>query len=182
MNCQNVENRISSYIDGELTGREMILVRDHVSQCAMCAEEMEILLQTKQMLGSLAAPPVAPDFEDRLLRTVRLATQTQVPLWSRLGTYFRGNVLNLAVGAAGIYVALMILVTPERGDFFTKGNGNPTSSSVGFGAPLDPDFGTFQQIHDPRGVQPTLYDNYENGLPLDQYQRFQPVNVDNNKR
>ncbi len=53
MNCQRIQSLLSAYIDGELTGEEMIVIRRHVSSCEFCGEELYSLQVVKRLLGSL---------------------------------------------------------------------------------------------------------------------------------
>lgn len=55
MNCRRVVNLMSAYVDGELTGAEMLEIRRHLSDCAECAEEYESIKMVKQMLFRLDA-------------------------------------------------------------------------------------------------------------------------------
>ena len=53
MNCRRTSTLLSAYIDRELTGHEMLLIRDHLSSCRACGEEYESLRLLKQLLGAL---------------------------------------------------------------------------------------------------------------------------------
>jgi anti-sigma factor RsiW len=46
---------MSAYVDGELTGTEMLEIRRHLSDCAECSEEYESIKIVKQMLFRLDA-------------------------------------------------------------------------------------------------------------------------------
>lgn len=60
MNCRRVMNSISAYVDGELTGAEMLEIRRHLSDCAECSEEFELVKSMKFAVARLrtVAPPV----------------------------------------------------------------------------------------------------------------------------
>lgn len=53
MNCRKANNLISAYIDGELSGVEHIMVREHLDQCADCREEYDTLVSMKRTLASI---------------------------------------------------------------------------------------------------------------------------------
>lgn len=74
MNCKNVQSQLSAYLDEELAGREMIEIRDHVSQCRDCEEELRCVEGLKRLLGNTAVPEPSQDFEDRLVSRVLSAT------------------------------------------------------------------------------------------------------------
>jgi len=60
MNCRRVISLMSAYVDGELTGADMLEIRRHLSECSECAEEHESILLTKVAVSRLrtAAPQV----------------------------------------------------------------------------------------------------------------------------
>ncbi len=70
MNCKAVENRLSAYLDGELTGQEMLTIRAHMGRCAGCARDMADLLELKAMIGDASEPQPAAEFEGRLVAHV----------------------------------------------------------------------------------------------------------------
>lgn len=67
MNCSKVNNLISAYIDGELTGDEQILVRRHLRDCTTCTEEYESLMATKRLIASFAARLPDSSLETKIL-------------------------------------------------------------------------------------------------------------------
>ncbi len=62
MNCQRVVNLMSAYIDGELTGEEMLAIRRHMATCPDCAAEHESILVTKRAIANLAIAKPRTDF------------------------------------------------------------------------------------------------------------------------
>lgn len=53
MNCRRIQSMLSAYLDGELTGEEMIAVRHHVAGCEFCSDEYHSLQVVKRLLGSM---------------------------------------------------------------------------------------------------------------------------------
>jgi len=53
VNCRRIQSLLSAYLDGELTGEEMISVRHHLSACEYCGDEYRSLQVVKKLLGSL---------------------------------------------------------------------------------------------------------------------------------
>jgi len=84
MNCENLQSRLSAYLDGELSGRDMLAVRSHIHQCPECAQILEIERMTKEAIGGLQTiePPVG--FEERLVANVFKTEQKSPRVW-RLG-------------------------------------------------------------------------------------------------
>lgn len=71
MNCRNVVHKLSAYIDGELTGTEMLAVRSHLSTCHECATEEKSIRAFKRLLGSLPCVEPPSGLEDRLVGAIR---------------------------------------------------------------------------------------------------------------
>jgi anti-sigma factor RsiW len=53
VNCRKIQSILSAYLDGELTGEEMIAIREHLSICQTCSDEHVSLQVVKKLLGSL---------------------------------------------------------------------------------------------------------------------------------
>ncbi len=70
MNCKTIDPLLSSYVDGELGGKEMRLVREHLNTCSVCAQELDIVRQLK--LDVIAIPDATCDegLEERLVLAV----------------------------------------------------------------------------------------------------------------
>ncbi|HBE78869.1 MAG TPA: hypothetical protein DDW65_13990, partial [Firmicutes bacterium] len=57
MNCQHVQNLISSYIDRELDPQETREIRKHLFTCSECDREFQELLHLKNYLENLIQEP-----------------------------------------------------------------------------------------------------------------------------
>jgi predicted anti-sigma-YlaC factor YlaD len=57
-NCFKVKSLLSAYLDRELSGEEMMAVRDHVQYCADCSAEFDSIREVKAMM--MIAPTVEP--------------------------------------------------------------------------------------------------------------------------
>lgn len=53
MNCQEIQDDLSSYIDKALPEKEMMLIEEHLSRCPRCQKEYEALKVTVNMISSL---------------------------------------------------------------------------------------------------------------------------------
>jgi hypothetical protein len=60
-----VEESLSAYIDGELTGRERARVEQHLKECQACAENLRTLQQTVALLKELPPMPAPRSFAVR---------------------------------------------------------------------------------------------------------------------
>jgi len=68
MVCGRVSNLLSAYLDRELTGADMLVIRRHLSGCAACRAEHEALGQVRRLLGALPAAEPRPGSQARFLR------------------------------------------------------------------------------------------------------------------
>jgi predicted anti-sigma-YlaC factor YlaD len=59
MNCKAVQLKLSAYLDGELSGFDMLEVRDHLNRCRECGNQADELRSVKKMLGNM--PEIEPD-------------------------------------------------------------------------------------------------------------------------
>ncbi len=66
MNCRFARQLISPYLDGQLTGREMLALGDHLADCESCRHEMQSLKQVKSLLRGLAEPRPPLELSRRL--------------------------------------------------------------------------------------------------------------------
>ncbi len=61
LQCPQAKRLFSPYLDGVVTGTEMLALQDHWSECAACNQEYLALRQTQQLLVSVARPRVPDD-------------------------------------------------------------------------------------------------------------------------
>ncbi len=143
MNCRLVETKLSQFLDQELSGREMLAIRQHCGQCQACASELNSLTQVKAMLGSspVAEPPIG--FEARLHSAV-FAGATLRPVAARFP--FR-SALVAAVAGAVLVVGVMRVIEPE----------NPSAPIASSTESIDYETDqTVQGMMDPFGGQPIV--------------------------
>ena len=111
MNCKNVQSLLSAYLDEELSGREMIEIREHLYDCGDCAHELRCIEGVKRLLGCTVPDP-SPDFEDRLVLHVLAASPTP--------TERRASFLTLSlVATASMIATLLVLGFLHRGSIST---------------------------------------------------------------
>src|ERR1044072_1381293 len=103
MNCKNAQSLLSAYIDEELSGREMLDLRAHLSACTECAEELKCVEAVRQLLGGSPVPEPSPDFEDRLLSSVLAATHPN-------SDHKKISVITLTGIAAASMLATMLML------------------------------------------------------------------------
>jgi anti-sigma factor RsiW len=81
MSCRAVQIKLSAYLDGEMTGSEMLSVRAHVNQCPDCRQELESLRNIQLILRGLpiGAEP-SPAAIESVLRVTSLPKRSLLPV------------------------------------------------------------------------------------------------------
>ncbi len=107
MNCRKTRSLLSAYIDRELTGFEMLAIRDHLSGCTGCDAEHRSLVSVKTLLGALMEHAPREEF----LVRVQTASQVATPLGALQGMFIRqaGSKQRSTFGAH----AFLSLTLPE---------------------------------------------------------------------
>ena len=70
MTCKSVQSMLSAYIDGELSGYEMLRVRSHVHDCGACFDEMEQIRGLKWVIGNIPETDPREGFAESLKQNV----------------------------------------------------------------------------------------------------------------
>ncbi len=85
MKCREAKELLSPYLDGAITGTEMQALQQHLDGCAACMREYRLLLQTQQLLTSVARPKAPADLGLKLrLAISREAAETRRPRFEAL--------------------------------------------------------------------------------------------------
>ena len=61
LQCPQAKRLLSPYLDGVVTGTEMLALQDHLSNCEACNQEYRALRRTQQLLVSVGRPRVPDD-------------------------------------------------------------------------------------------------------------------------
>lgn len=78
-NCFRVKGLLSAYLDRELSGEEMLLLRDHLSTCSECSLEFDELRRVKSALIQMPEIEVSPELLSRMKVQV-FASAAPVPV------------------------------------------------------------------------------------------------------
>ena len=81
VNCRHVRALLSAYLDSELTGYEMIAIRDHLAACPACSEERCSLARVRAVLRALPQADPRPDWAAEMSSRIGYCT---LPFWERL--------------------------------------------------------------------------------------------------
>ncbi len=124
MNCHRARQLISPYLDQQLTGRDMLALQEHFSQCASCEAERHSIRQVKMLLRALHEPRPRTDLPEAI--ALRLSEAEQ-PLWHLISLSAarpqRGRRLVTALALSCLTVlsfAASVLAPPSREGTFTS--------------------------------------------------------------
>jgi len=70
MQCSKVQLQLSAYIDAELSGDEMLSIREHLRACPDCAAVEHAERSTKSLLSSMKSHDPSEYLEERLVNSV----------------------------------------------------------------------------------------------------------------
>jgi len=109
MKCNEIQARLSEYLDGALGAEEAAALEGHVAQCAACKGELEALRRTVQAVGELPRCAAPAGFRDKVVQRIRAESAVEarpriVYLWPRL-----------AAVAAMLLVVVGVTLLLERG-------------------------------------------------------------------
>src|SRR4030081_957162 len=84
--CTEARQLFSPYLDGAVTGTQMLGLQEHMENCPACHREYVSLRKTQQLLGTLRRPQVPSDLGLKLrLPASREAVRARVPTSHGLG-------------------------------------------------------------------------------------------------
>ena len=94
MNCKDIREFLTTYLDGEVTSEEREQIRAHLSACPRCREELEALAITRhnlrQALKLMAAKATPSPQAWARLRQRLEAEQTKITIWSLAKSKLKG--------------------------------------------------------------------------------------------
>ncbi len=104
MNCQDMQNRISDYLDGRLSRAERDLVKTHLIECPFCSAALAEVDPVANVLLRSEDPVVPPDLADNTMAAAsRLVRRNQPAAWSLL-SWWRLAPLSMQAAAVGVLV------------------------------------------------------------------------------
>ena len=108
--CPQAKQLFSPYLDGAVTGTEMLALQGHLSACASCRRQYESLRKTQQLLTSVARPKIPTDLGLKLrLAASREAASAKRAQFEGLMVRIENAVESFMVPAtAGFLSALLI--------------------------------------------------------------------------
>lgn len=133
MNCKQTRRLLSSYLDGAVTGKEMLAIREHMAVCPDCNEQFALLRETQHLVGALGRRRAPSNLALQIKVAVsQEAAKTRRPLWAGLGTRVENAVnaflMPATAGAlsAVLFFSMMIGFFAVPMDLRASGNDVPT--------------------------------------------------------
>jgi hypothetical protein len=83
MNCDQVQERVSEYLEGLLDPGDYQAVQDHLSACARCLAEVEALSRTIRAVANLPPLDPPPGFSQKVMAHIREEAE-RPSIWERL--------------------------------------------------------------------------------------------------
>ncbi|HXY04602.1 MAG TPA: zf-HC2 domain-containing protein [Terriglobales bacterium] len=115
MNCVQARSLLSPYLDGVVTGGQMLKLNQHLKVCCKCNREYELLRQTQQLLATMARRKAPDDLALKLrLAISREVARSREPflhgLWIRLENAIQGFMVPATAGLASAVVMFVFLM------------------------------------------------------------------------
>jgi len=110
LQCPQAKRLFSPYLDGAVTGTEMLALQHHMSQCADCSRQYQSLRRTQQLLLNMSRPKIPADLGLKLrLAISREVAQSKRPPFEGLMVRLENSLQAFMVPAtAGFLSALLI--------------------------------------------------------------------------
>lgn len=133
MNCQFAQNRLSAYLDRELTGDQMMAVRSHIELCGECQSELASMKAVKHGLRDLPMIEPRETLAADILRKTREDRRESAPVPF-------GLMVATSVAAAVLAVLLFnVFFGPRTGPQYVDQDSRFDAASDS--AVTSPDFG-----------------------------------------
>ena len=124
MTCLQAKSMFSAYLDGAITGTQMLSLGRHMEDCASCEREYRSLRSTQQLLANMGRAKAPEDLSLKLrLAISREAARRRQPyfgnLMFRLENSLRGFMVPATAGlvaTVAIFALLMGFITPVQAD------------------------------------------------------------------
>jgi len=121
LRCPQAKRLFSPYLDGMVTGTEMLALQAHLSDCAACSAGYESLRRTQQLVASVPKPKAPADLGLKLRvaisREIAWAQRPYEGLFVRLENAIREHMVPAAAGFVSALIifgiAMVFFVAPS---------------------------------------------------------------------
>jgi Putative zinc-finger len=118
MNCAEAKSLLSPYLDGALTGAQMLSLSRHMRICGSCEHEYKLLLHTQKILCSVGRKKAPPDLSLRLRVAIsQEIAQARRPLFEGLRVRVENALQAFMVPATAGLVSAVIIFAALMGFF-----------------------------------------------------------------
>ncbi|OQB14381.1 MAG: hypothetical protein BWY15_01239 [Firmicutes bacterium ADurb.Bin193] len=100
--CNETRENLSAFLDGELNANEYEIVKKHIGECELCANEYKALCALSNELHALDAKPLPSDFNHKL--HLRLMNEKK----PKSGLFLPRNIRAYSAIAAGILLFILV--------------------------------------------------------------------------
>lgn len=107
MNCSFAKSRISSYLDGELSGNEMLAMRGHTDACPACRARLSAETASKRLLSSLPEHDAPPELVNSVMAAIRGTAPAQ-PLVQQAAWPTGRMAIALAAAAVAMFCVFLL--------------------------------------------------------------------------
>lgn len=112
MNCEQAREKISLYIDGELSKDQAEELENHMKDCKECHEEYLSLLQVVESVKAIEPLALAEDFSEELKEKLEKTQNADTPSKKTLFQRWTKRTGLAAILVAGVFL-LAIVVSPK---------------------------------------------------------------------
>ncbi len=106
MEHERISERLSDFVEGALTPQERQEIERHLSSCAECRRDVELLRRTLSLVRGLPRPSAPANFSQALRRRARKGAlaRASVNRWIRLMVPWEAALVVLLVAVGGLCV------------------------------------------------------------------------------
>jgi hypothetical protein len=110
LQCPQAKRLFSPYLDGAVTGTQMLALQQHLSDCAACNDHYQGLRRTQQLLVSMGRPKVPADLGLKLrLAISREAARSRRPAFEALRVRLENAIEAFMVPATAGFLSALII-------------------------------------------------------------------------
>ncbi|KUO48975.1 MAG: hypothetical protein APF76_10095 [Desulfitibacter sp. BRH_c19] len=106
MRCEQIQNLLSMYIDGETTVEETVIIKEHLSECIECQKEYEDLKTVLSLFNTLEPIEPPDDLRDSIMAKVKSENPEKSVFTAKKGRWIAWGataaVIFIIVGTVGI--------------------------------------------------------------------------------
>ena len=116
MNCREINEHLSAYLDGELEAKFVSQVEEHLASCETCRRELDALRDVVGMMHALPHERAPRELESDVVSYIERDMLLRTPEPVRTPATWRKvlNTVSLAAAVVVLAVAAYVILTPEE--------------------------------------------------------------------